>query len=1096
MTSRLVIRLVAVAAATALVAVTIAVTRSEPEQAIPARGSATGADASPTLESESPVAAGGGDVETPALSVEDIASPAGDTVQPAPDSSVEEPESSPSIDGDDASPPADVDDTPAHAGFDVLAVHERRSLELDDMRLDDAAGLAASPAGDVLFIMQGSDPATVVQIGSDQRRIGTLTLGGPVESPASITYDAGTDELVAIRAGASLLERVRATQVLDTVPTRVVPIDVGIGELLAGGFAIDRQRDSAYAFEGSELLVLDLDDSTGAVTEIVARHDLSDIISGPVRGLSVNALTGNLFIGDGDRALVIEPSGEVVRALDLSEAHVTEIRDLEVAASFDRDDAADVLSLYVLHDGGSDGPRLVELSTEPASVLPAYYATTDSAVLVQVITEPGKCALTLLCTVSLAPDSPDSSGLTYMPSNGHLLMSDGEVNEYSYYDDNGYVNLWQFTTAGVVENVGTTADTAGSSSDRWSDEPTGITFDEANNRIFTTDDTPSDPGKIYEVDIGSDGHAGTDDDTKTRTLDTDDYGTCDPEGITYDTTRGWLHVACGSRGLLSIDPGPDGDFGGVDDVVFARSVSGEGVSDAEGIAYNEITDSYMVIDYGDADRIVEYAAPSHTYIRHIDTSDAQLVGPGAPSLTFPAGGTWAPSSQGTGGQSLWIVDRGTDSSSPIDGKVFEFTIPGLTPGPDIRVGPSPVDFGTKLAGSGPFDKTVTVTNVGTTELSVSSALVNSGGPEFAIPVGGGGGSFDLASGATHEITIRYDPTAAASHSGNLQILSNDPDTGSLNVPLSGDAVEPNVVVTPPISLPFGPVEILTTSELTVNVANDGTATADLHVSSTSVSGSVMFSVDPATAGPFTLAPGDDRDVTVRFSPTSLGFFPATSLTVASDDPDSSSIPISLTGQGVPEPIPDISASPPSIDFGSVSAGATANETVAIENVGTADLMVTSTTIVAGGFTVVTGGAPFTVKPGASHDVTVRFGPLSDASFVGELSGGRRGHIPLELRHRGSPGSVRTRPPELPAQAPGHVRLRGVGQRGTGSLRGTRSARYQADLLLRRSREVRIRQRDQGHSGRRPTFPARSTRSGCRTSSPTATGPHPSRSTRT
>ncbi|MFQ5557626.1 MAG: choice-of-anchor D domain-containing protein, partial [Acidimicrobiales bacterium] len=829
------------------------------------------------------------------------------------------------------------------------------------MGILDPVGLEASPAGDLLFLVDGLDPSSVLEVGSDQHRIGSVRFSEPA-SPSGFAYDSTVNELVAVMHGAAGIERLPLATSTDPLGHRALPVDAELGELLAAGFAIDRGRDVAYGVDGNDLLVLGLEPASGTINGVTARHDLGTELLGPARGLSVDPATGQVYVGDAEQVLVVDSAGIVTRVLDLSAVGVTDLRDLAVAASFDTDDAADTLSLYALHERAVDGPALVELSTAPPAASATRLAGTDTAVLVQVI-----------AGSSLTPVSPDSAGLTYMPTNGHLLMSDSEVNEYGYYTG---VNLWQFTAVptvfpdgvATIHSTGTTADPPGSSSDRWSDEPTGITIDQDNNRIFTTDDTPSDPGVIYEVDLGADGDAGTADDTEIRAIGTAQYGSCDPEGITFDTARGWLHVACGTRGVISVDPGVDGTFGTPDDV--ASPFDPDGVSDAEGIAYNAVTDTLTVIDYSDT--TVGEFTPGGTFIRNVDISA------GGPA--HPAGATWAPSSLGSG-QSLWVVDRATDGSSPVDGKIFEYTVPGLTPGPDIRVGPSPLAFGTKVIGAGPFDLVTTVTNVGTTTLTVTSADLSSGGPEFSV-VSGGGGPFTVASGATHDITVRFDPTGDGPFAGNLRVESDDPDSPTVDVSLSGTAVQPNIVVTPapPGPVGFGSIQVGTLSESTVNIANTGTA--DLDVSSTSVSGSVAFSIDADTGGPFTLSPAENRDVTVRFSPTALIGYAGT-FTVASDDPDSPSIDVTLTGTGVAQPVPDISV-PPTADLGSIAAGDTADATVTVTNEGSADLTVSATTTT-GAFSVVAGGAPFTVASGATHDVTVRFAPTTAGSFTGDLS---------------------------------------------------------------------------------------------------------------
>ena len=84
--------------------------------------------------------------------------------------------------------------------------------------------------------------------------------------------------------------------------------------------------------------------------------------------------------------------------------------------------------------------------------------------------------------------------------------------------------------------------------------------------------------------------------------------------------------------------------------------------------------------------------------------------------------------------------------------------------------------------------------------------------------------------------------------------------------------------------------------------------------------------------------------------------------------------------GVSGPSPDIAVVPnPEHDYGVVPVGANASGTFAINNLGSVDLQVTGTSLVGGQvaeFAIVQGGAPFTVVPGTTHNLDVRFAPTS------------------------------------------------------------------------------------------------------------------------
>ncbi|MCH7771801.1 MAG: choice-of-anchor D domain-containing protein, partial [Bacteroidetes bacterium] len=93
-------------------------------------------------------------------------------------------------------------------------------------------------------------------------------------------------------------------------------------------------------------------------------------------------------------------------------------------------------------------------------------------------------------------------------------------------------------------------------------------------------------------------------------------------------------------------------------------------------------------------------------------------------------------------------------------------------------------------------------------------------------------------------------------------------------------------------------------------------------------------------------------------------------------------------QVCPEEFPDINVVPGSWDYGDVALGSSSSKTFVVENLGGADLIVTSTTLTgtnASEFSIDNGGAPFTVVPEGNHNVVVSFNPTSEGSKVCTLS---------------------------------------------------------------------------------------------------------------
>jgi len=266
----------------------------------------------------------------------------------------------------------------------------------------------------------------------------------------------------------------------------------------------------------------------------------------------------------------------------------------------------------------------------------------------------------------------------------------------------------------------------------------------------------------------------------------------------------------------------------------------------------------------------------------------------------------------------------------------------------------------------------------------ATTLTGTNPGEFSIV--SGGAPFTLAPGATQDVVVSFNPASTGAKSATLSIESNDPDENPFDVPLSGNGAPvpvPNIAVNP-TSHDYGDVLVGSSTPQTFVVSNEGTA--DLVVSATTLTGTNPgeFSIT-AGGAPFTLAPGATQDVVVSFHPTSTGPKSAT-LSIQNNDPDENPFDVPLTGNGIG--IPDIAVSPTSHDYGDVLVGSSASQTFVVSNGGTADLVVSATTLTGANpveFSIVSGGAPFTLAPGATQDVVVSFNPTSTGAKSATLS---------------------------------------------------------------------------------------------------------------
>jgi len=306
--------------------------------------------------------------------------------------------------------------------------------------------------------------------------------------------------------------------------------------------------------------------------------------------------------------------------------------------------------------------------------------------------------------------------------------------------------------------------------------------------------------------------------------------------------------------------------------------------------------------------------------------------------------------------------------------------------PDITVLPSSFDYGNVTVG-GDVAEIFEVRNDGTEDLIINSTiLVGANSAEFSIT--SGGGSFTLIPGASQDVEVTFSPTSLGAKSATLRISSDDPDEDPFDVPLSGNGVAAPApdIASSPTSHDYGDVVVNTSASQTFVISNAGSAV--LSVTGTSLIGAdaAAFNIDSG-GGTFNLAPGDTHHVVVSFNPIDLGTKSAT-LQLASDDPDENPFDIPLTGNSILTPVPDIAVTPSSFDYGNVFEGTSASQTFVVDNTGQADLNVSGTSITggdAGEFSIDSGGAPFTVAPGGTHDVVVSFNPTSTGLKTAALS---------------------------------------------------------------------------------------------------------------
>ncbi len=286
--------------------------------------------------------------------------------------------------------------------------------------------------------------------------------------------------------------------------------------------------------------------------------------------------------------------------------------------------------------------------------------------------------------------STDPSGIAYDSVNRRLVIADGEVEETPLYAG---ANLFLSTLDGLQDPA-----RIGGTSLPWSKEPVGAAFRASDSHLFVSDD---DADRVSEVAPGADGVHGTADDAVTSfstrgivgSEATDNNG--DAEDVAVDpgaTSGGHLFVIDGtSAEVYEYGPGPDGRFDGIGDTVSSFDMKRHGALDPEGIEFHPGRNTLFVLD-AMSQKIYEVDRQG-ALINAISIASAKAV--------KAAGMTFAPASNGSGAQNIYIVARGVDNDtdpSENDGRFYEMAVdlpplpvapPNVAPtanaGPDVLV---------------------------------------------------------------------------------------------------------------------------------------------------------------------------------------------------------------------------------------------------------------------------------------------------------------------------------------------------------------------------------------------------------------------------
>ena len=337
----------------------------------------------------------------------------------------------------------------------------------------------------------------------------------------------------------------------------------------------------------------------------------------------------------------------------------------------------------------------------------------------------------------------------------------------------------------------------------------------------------------------------------------------------------------------------------------------------------------------------------------------------------------------TGGQLplLWSAPIGTASKFSVpatdsgrvyvgtrDGHVLGFGSPDSAPLSGTQVAFGQVNAGQTAQQTMTVTARATVTVTGITTTSASSPdPFSAGQPSRPLPA-------TLSPGDTITVPVTFTPSGPGGATGALAFATDTPNFGTVTVPLSGDGVKPGFYASPG-SLQFGTVPTGGSGARQVIIANGGTAPE--LVSAIGPPGA-PFTATGLPADGTTIPPGGSVTVTVTYKPVNVGSDSGT-LTVTSPD-GTATVTLNgtaIAGRGT------LTVTSGSADFGPVSLGQQASQTLNISNTGNLPMTITGYRAPAVPFgtpTPVSTG--LSLNPGDDLRLPVLFTPQSTGTVTG------------------------------------------------------------------------------------------------------------------
>jgi Abnormal spindle-like microcephaly-assoc'd, ASPM-SPD-2-Hydin/Beta-propeller repeat len=327
----------------------------------------------------------------------------------------------------------------------------------------------------------------------------------------------------------------------------------------------------------------------------------------------------------------------------------------------------------------------------------------------------------------------------------------------------------------------------------------------------------------------------------------------------------------------------------------------------------------------------------------------------------------------------YLTGRTYSTNFPVTPGSFQSSLPGTFSAMVVKmvagdqVWPMALNFGSQAVGVTSAPLTTTLTNSGTSTLTITGAsLSGTNASDFAQSNNCGAG---LVAGASCTVSVTFTPPATGAFNATLLITDNA-NNSPQTVALSGTGIVSGLVSLTPGSMTFS-TQLVGTTSAPQPATLSNTGTAPVTISNIATSGPYNQTNNCAS----TLAPSASCTINVAFQPTAPGT--KTGSLAVTDDAPGSPQTVALTGTGTV-----ISLSPASLSFGNQAQGTSSTpQSVTVKNVGSASVTIGKISFAGSRATSYsqTNTCGSTLAAGASCTISVVFTPKLKGALTASLN---------------------------------------------------------------------------------------------------------------